>query len=166
MIILKYKKIQDVSFTTYNFLTFSICYLYNFELNNLYAICCCCSWGILTSFHSIIYFDRNAFNKMTKKLETNIFMFHFGNYVLHIYPCYITCIYRPQYLKLYHGIISMILHLFWIYLISNKTWSLNNVYIKQPQKIWNKLYIISSATELLTPCIYYALNSYINKSII
>lgn len=148
-----YNKIEDVGFTLYNFLLLIICYLYNFELYNLYSICCCNSWGILTSFHCIIFFDENAFNKMALKLKINMPIFHFGNCLLHILPCYISYINKPQYIKLYHGIISAFLHLFWIYIISHKSWSLNNVYIEEPQRVWNKLYIICSVTEILVPYI-------------
>jgi hypothetical protein len=165
MNLIKYKNLKEIGFTMYNFNSLIFCYIYNFEVYNLYSIICCWSWGIVISFHSILYFDKYAFIKMAKKLKINIIAFHCGNLLLHLLPCYINYIIIPKNINLYHGIVSVIIHASWIYIISNKTWNLSNIYIKEPQTVWNKLYLICFTIEIITPFLYNS-NYYINKSIL
>ncbi len=129
-----------------------------YNLNTLYAISICNSFSILTTFHFSLFFDNNVFKKMQNKMKITALTFHFGNIVLHIYPCYILYKYPPTYISYYHSMISSFIYILWLYIYSDKQWKLDKVYVKLKKNHWYILHSIFIVTSFFTP---YAFNKFI-----
>ena len=140
-------------FTHYNVVSLLLCIYYN-ELYNFYAITTCWSWSIFFTFHSAILYDKNAYVKIRKKINCNFIEFHFGNFILHSVPCIYIYLNPPVIVNYYHSFISLLLKYVWVYISTNKTMDLSNIYANFSKKNVKRLYITSIMGSLIVPTYY------------
>lgn len=140
-------------FTHYNIISLLFCIYYN-KFYNLYAITTCWSWSIFFTFHSAILYDKNAYVKIRKKININFIEFHFGNFILHSVPCIYIYFNPPIMVNYYQCSISLFLKYFWIYISTNKTMDLSNIYANFSKKNVKRLYLTSIFGSLIVPSYY------------
>ncbi len=140
-------------FTHYNIISLLFCIYYN-EFYNLYAITTCWSWSIFITVHSAILYDKNAYVKIRKKININFIEFHIGNFILHSVPCIYIYFNPPNNVNYYNCFLSLFLKYFWIYISTNKTMDLSNIYANFSKKIEKRLYLTSILGSLIVPSYY------------
>ena len=156
------RQFYNSGYTRYNFVVLLICILSQFQLQHLYAIITCTSWGICISFHTAMLLDNTCFIRMAYKENISMKEFYCYNFCLHVCPCLITIIIPPNFIYLWHGIISAYMHLVWTLLISNYTLCLDDIYCHMPMINWYILNLSAYFIELMTPLIFCYMNdSYI-----
>jgi len=153
MVKINNKNLKLNSFTHYNIISLLFCIYYN-NLYNCYAITTCWAWSIFFTFHSAILYDKNSYVKIRKKININFIEFHIGNFILHSAPCIYIYNYPPAMVNYYHYCISLILEYLWIYISTNKTMDLSNIYIDFSKKNVKRLYITSIIGSLFVPTYY------------
>ena len=147
------KNLKFNAFTHYNLISLLFC-IFNNNYINYYAITTCWSWSIFITFYSAVIYDNNAYVRLRKKINTNFMEFHFANFALHGIPCVYIYFYPPNNINYYHSLISMFLKYFWIYISTNKTMNLSNIYIKFSDKNIKRLYLTSVLSSLIVPTYY------------
>jgi hypothetical protein len=147
------KNLKLNCFTHYNIISLLFCIYYN-EFYNFYAITTCWSWSIVLTFHSAILYDKNAYIKIRNKINCNFIEFHFGNFILHSVPCIYIYYYPPTMVNYYHSFISLLLEYIWVYISTNKTMDLSNIYANFSKKNIKKLYVTSIIGSLIVPTYY------------
>jgi len=140
-------------FTHYNIMSLLFCIYYN-NFYNLYAITSCWTMSIFVTFHSAIIYDKNTYVKIRKKLDINFIEFHICNFFLHSVPCIYIYYYPPDMVNYYHCYISLLLKYIWVYISTNKTMDLSNIYIKFSSENVKKLYATSFLSALIVPTYY------------
>ena len=147
------KNLKLNCFTHYNVVSLLICIYYK-NLYNLYAITTCWSWSIFFTFNSSLIFDKTTSLKIRKKMNCSFLEFHIGNFILHVVPIFYIYKYPPPIINFYHFYISLFIKYLWVYISTNKTMDLSNIYISFTPTNVKKLYLTSTITSLLVPCYY------------
>jgi len=140
-------------FTHYNVVSLLFCIYYN-NYNNLYAITSCWTWSIFFTFNSAILYDKDAYVKIRKKININFIEFHIGNFILHNIPCIYIYFNPPIIVNYYHCYISLLLECLWVYISTNRTMDLSNIYANFSKKIMIRLYLTSITGSLIVPTYY------------
>ena len=147
------KNLKINCFTHYNIVSLLFCIYYN-NYHNLYAITTCWSWSIFITFNSAILYDKDAYVKIREKININFIEFHIGNFVLHSVPCIYIYFYPPLIVNYYHSYISLLLEYLWVYISTNRTMDLSNIYANFSKKNVKRLYLTSIAGSLIVPTYY------------
>jgi hypothetical protein len=140
-------------FTHYNVVSLLFCIYYN-NYHNLYAITSCWSWSIFFTFNSAILYDKDAYVKIRKKVNCNFIEFHIGNFILHSIPCIYIYFNPPIIVNYYHSYISLLLEYLWVYISTNRTMDLSDIYANFSKKNMIRLYLTSIIGSLIVPTYY------------
>lgn len=150
----KYSFFNGIGWTIYSNIAFYLILIAKFNNNNnnfisdLYNICCCNNFGILTSFHFGYVLDSTSFNRMAKDKNINIYIFNIGNIIFHYIPCLINIYIPPSNITIKHSIISILLWFIWLSNVTNLTYDLSSVYTKFPLYHWYYMYIVLILTNI------------------
>tara|TARA_Y100000816_G_C25682977_1_gene361550 strand:- start:148 stop:453 length:306 start_codon:yes stop_codon:yes gene_type:complete len=101
---------------------------------------------------------------MAKKKNLSLKIFHIGNIILHDLPFIYVNIYLPNNVNLIHSFLGCFTNLLWCYYASNKTFCMDNLYVKFKKDHAKKLYLINISSVLYSP-LGYNLNKYFRKTI-
>lgn len=153
MVKINNKNLKLNCFTHYNIISLLFCIYYN-NYYNLYAITACWSWSIFITVHGVIFYDKNAYVKIRKKININFIEFHIGNFILHVGPCIYIYKYPPYNVNYYNCFLSLFLKYFWIYISTNKTMDLSNIYVNFSKKNVKRLYLTSILGSFIVPSYY------------
>lgn len=171
------------AFTNLNIILFILCYyrpkIYYISnisdiINNntiliinydfLYSICFCWTYLIFFTFNSAYIIDNTCFIRMAKKKNLSLKAFHIGNIILHFFPFIYVNIYLPNNINYLHSCLGSFTNLLWCYYASNKTFCMDNLYVKFKKDHTKKLYLINISSILYAP-LCYNLNKYLTKTI-
>ena len=110
----------------------------------------CLVTGAGASFFAAFVLDVTAFDRIAKKQGLNHIMplWHVGNVVLHGFPILLSYMFERN-IELVHGIIAGIIHVGWIFLQSNGTMCLDEMYVEMKPSHWKLLWKITFASEVL-----------------
>lgn len=154
------KNIKLNCFTHWNILILLLC-IYNNNNNfiynnyiNLYNITTCWSWCIFITFNSGIIYDNNAFLKIRNKINCNFLEFHSGNFILHTLPCIYIYYYPPLHITYYDSFIALFIKGLWVFISTNKTMDLSEIYVAFSHKTVKQLYATSIVSCLSIPFFY------------
>ena len=136
------------SFTHYNVIGLLFC-IKNPKYIKFYSIVNYWSWNILITFHTAYLYDNSAFIRIRKKINCGFILFHITNFILHIVPC-IYIYYNPaknvNFINTFYAISGQN---FWIYLSSNYTMDLSEIYVKFSRNTLFKLHLTSNISYFI-----------------
>ncbi len=157
------KNIRINCFTHWNVLILLLCiyndnfiynnYLYNSYID-LYNITTCWSWCIFITFNSGIIYDNSAFLKIRNKINCNFIEFHIGNFIVHTLPCLYIYYYPPINIRYYDSFVALFIKGLWVYISTNKTMDLSEIYVAFSNKAVKQLYCTSIISCLSVPLFY------------
>lgn len=143
-------------FTNYNLILFCYNNFINNELyyNDIYSISACLTWIVFFCFHSSILLDSNSFKKLRLKHKVSYYLFHIGNFVIHILPFGFYIYYPPNNITFYHSGFSFCIKFLWALLSTKGDLDLGKIYIPFSRKNIIKLYLISTISCFSAPVYY------------
>jgi hypothetical protein len=108
------------------------------------------SMAISISFHSILFFDRSAFQRLIQASNGTAFQWHLMNGVGHIAPVFISY-FRPMAVSNIPtpGMVSSLFHLTWAF-VRHRGLVLNDAYLTNPPYVWYALWCIAISTHLIS----------------
>ena len=97
--------------------------------SHTWAVAVCTLWGALLSFSVAPLVDSTVYERMRRKHDWSLAVFHGGNLALHVTPVILTLYVIPMNMALLHGVVAAGLHAAWGVYVGGPTLRLDDVYV-------------------------------------